>query len=333
MHAYESWWEEKRSAYLYQIMAECEKNPVHKKLFLSLQEAAEKQATLWEKTLTDTKTTVPLVFTPDKRTHLVTWLIQWLGAKNIYFILSAMKIRGMSVFTHFRLEHRHINFNAASNLRAAVFGVNDGLVSNMSLILGFAGAHADYHSIIIAGVAGLLAGACSMGAGEYISMRSQREVFERQIEMEKEELALYPEEEIAELSLIYQARNIPKEEADKLARLLINNPETALNTLVREELNLNPNELGSPWGATMFSFLAFGIGAAIPLLPFLLHTQAHHLTTSITLTAVALFTIGAILSLFTNRPPLLLGLRMLCIGTLAGALTYGIGHALGVILS
>lgn len=332
MELEENWREEKRSAYIYSVMAEYEKNILHKKLFAALKVAAEKQASIWEKKMVKSGMPLPVPFTPDMRTRLVSWMVKYLGAENMHNILSAMKIRGMSVFSNYHREHKHTSFNAASNLRAAVFGVNDGLISNMSLILGMAGANANQNFIILAGVAGLLAGACSMGAGEYISVRSQREVFEYQIEIERKELEEYPEEEMEELNLIYQARGIPKEEAEKLAKLMIQNPETGLNALAREELGLNPQELVSPLGAMLSSFFSFSIGASVPLAPFLLGYSSWNLPISMGLTAITLFLIGSILSLYTNRNSILLGLRMLAIGTVAGGLTFSIGKLLGVAL-
>jgi VIT1/CCC1 family predicted Fe2+/Mn2+ transporter len=202
----------------------------------------------------------------------------------------------------------------------------------MSLILGIAAANTSQHFIVLAGVAGLLAGACSMGAGEFISVRTQREVFEYQIEIEKQELAEYPEEEMEELSLIYQARGIPQVEADHLAKIMIDNPDTGLNTLAREELGLNPEDLVSPVGAMISSFLSFSLGAAIPLLPFVFSRAAWNLYISMGITAAALFFIGSVLSLFTNRNPIILGLRMLTVGIGAGAITFTIGKLLGVSL-
>jgi vacuolar iron transporter family protein len=330
MENYDNWWEEKRSTYLYQIMAENEKNILHKKLFHDLKNAADKQACVWEMKMKKVGVEPPAAFVPDLRTRLVAWLVKCVGTENMHSILSAMKIRGMSVFTQYHSEHKHTGLNASNNLRAAVFGINDGLISNMSLILGIVGANADQHFIILAGIAGLLAGACSMGAGEYISVRSLREVFEYQIAIEKQELEEYPEEETEELSLIYQARGVPQQEADKLAKLMIDNPETGLNALAREELGLNPEDLVSPTGAMISSFFSFAMGAIIPLLPFLLGKSSWNLAVSVSITGVTLFVIGAILSLFTNRHPILLGLRMLAIGMIAGSLTYFIGKLLGV---
>jgi len=151
--------------------------------------------------------------------------------------------------------------DTGGSLRAAVFGINDGLVSNFSLIMGVAGASQDTKSILIAGVAGMLAGAFSMGSGEYVSVRSQRELFEHEILKEEEELRDSPEEEMKELALIYRAKGIPKEAADQLAASIISNPGTALDTLAREELGLDPGDLGSPWRVAFSSFAAFMAGA------------------------------------------------------------------------
>lgn len=332
MESYNSWYEEKRSAYLYGILAQYEENVLHKKLFLDLQSAAEKQADLWQKKMQENGTLLSTSYTPDPRTRLVAWLVKIFGSERMHSILSAMKIRGMSVFTHYHAEHKHTSLNSSNNLRAAVFGVNDGLISNMSLILGVAAASTDQNIIILTGIAGLLAGACSMGAGEYISVRSQREVFEYQIAIERNELAEYPEEEIEELSLIYQARGVPKDHAEQLAKLMIDNPETGLNTLAREELGLNPEDLVSPIGAMLASFISFSIGAFIPVIPFLAGPHFWNLPVSILLTGLTLFFIGTLLSLFTNKNAFLSGLRMLTIGAIAGIITYSIGKLLGTAL-
>jgi VIT1/CCC1 family predicted Fe2+/Mn2+ transporter len=231
------------------------------------------------------------------------------------------------------MEGRHRGLSAGGNLRAAVFGINDGLVSNASLILGVAGASAEGSVIVLSGVAGLLAGAFSMAAGEYVSVRSQREMFEYQIGLEADELKQYPEEEAGELALIYEARGMKRAEAQRMADEIISKPEQALDALAREELGLNPDELGSPWGAGLFSFVSFGLGAAVPLLPFLLARGDAALLSSVGLTAAALFGVGAALSLFTGRHSLRGGLRMLLIGAGAGSITFLIGKALGVALA
>ena len=329
-----NWQEEKRSAYLYRKVASREVDTIRRKLFFELAAGADKQASIWEEKLkSNGGHTIAFVYKPDIRTKLVGGLIHAFGIESIRFILSAMKVRGMSVYSashgsHLaaaNLETRHKGLNTAGNLRAAVFGMSDGLVSNVCLLLGLAGASADHRTILLTGIAGLLAGACSMAAGEYVSMCSQREFFEYQIELEKEELELYPEEEAVELTCIYRARGMPLEEARTMANAVVSNPETALNTLAREELGLNPMDLGSPIGAAISSFLSFAIGAFIPVLPFFMIQSSATILYSVGLAGIALFVIGGILSLFTNRNSLLSGLRMLVIGATAGAVTYWIG--------
>ena len=172
-----------------------------------------------------------------------------------------------------------------------------------------------------------------MAAGEYISVRSQRELFESQIALERDELAEYPKEEAAELALIYAARGIPKIEAQALAERIIADPARALDSLAREELGLNPDELGSPVGAAVFSFGSFAIGASIPLAPFLFLVSSSALFLAVGLAALSLFAVGAVLSLFTGGRALWGGLRMLLLGSAAGAATFGIGRLLGVSLS
>ena len=187
-------------------------------------------------------------------------------------------------------------------LRAGVFGVNDGLVSNTCLVMGVAGAAVEPGIIVLTGVAGLLAGAFSMAAGEFISMLSQKEMFEYQIAQEKDELERYPKEEAEELALIYAARGIPLDDARDIAKNLIANPEKALDTLAREELGLNPDDLGSPIGAAISSFICFCIGASLPLIPFLLGARRGRVIAA-AISGVALFAVGATLSLFSGRAP------------------------------
>ena len=216
-------------------------------------------------------------------------------------------------------------------LRAAIFGVNDGLVSNAALIMGFAGADQPRTVILLAGISGLLAGAFSMGAGEYVSMRVQREVLERMLHLEAHELGSDPEGERAELAEIYERKGVPVELADALASELSKDPATALDTHAREELGIDPDEgLGSPWGAASSSFLTFSIGALVPLVPFLFLEGTSAVIASALITALALLGVGALTARLTGRSPLLSGLRMLAIGGAAAVVTYLIGLALGV---
>jgi VIT1/CCC1 family predicted Fe2+/Mn2+ transporter len=214
-------------------------------------------------------------------------------------------------------------------LRAAVFGVNDGLVSNTSLVMGFAGSGAARMTILFAGIAGLLAGAFSMAVGEYISMRSQREAYEREIALEAEELRDDPEAEAEELALIYRAKGLEAGEAQRIATTIMKNHDTALSTMAREELGLDPDELGSPWSAAVSSLIAFALGAVVVVIPYLFGSGTAALVTAIVLAAAALFTVGSALGLLNARAFLRSGARQLLIGGGAALVVYFIGHAVG----
>ena len=216
-------------------------------------------------------------------------------------------------------------------LRAAIFGINDGLVSNLSLIMGVTGASVDNKIIVIAGVAGLLAGSFSMAGGEYISMRTQREVFERLIHLEAHELATEPEEEREELIDIYRKRGVPHRVAEQLVDALHSDPDLALETHAREELGLDPEEgLGSPFGAALSSLFTFAFGAFVPLLPFLVGSGHAATLASILASAATLFAVGALMSIMTGKRSYLSGARMLMIGLGLAAITYGVGRLLHV---
>ena len=228
------------------------------------------------------------------------------------------------------LERRH--YSGTVNVRAGVLGFNDGLLSNLSLVMGVAGATSDSTFIVIAGISGLLAGAFSMAAGEYVSVRAQRDVYEREIEVERAELEEMPKEEMQELALIYQRKGFTRQEARAVAERIISNPEVALETLAREELGLDPSQLGYPWLAAISSFLAFGLGAMIPLLPNLFTDGFLALMLTIAVSGVATVGIGVLLGIITGKNPLWGGGRMLLAGTIAAAITYGIGSAIGISL-
>ena len=342
MGALGSWREEKQSAHLYRVLAEVEADARRRALFERLAEAAESQAADWSRALDRQP-----AFRPTLRVHAVERLIRWLGPRRVLPVLAAAKVRGISVYRTAaaatapeghpmptsieEVEGRHRSAASGGNLRAAVFGLNDGLVSNTCLLLGVAGATPVASYYLLTGTAGLLAGAFSMAAGEYVSVRTQRELFEYQIGLERAELERYPDEEAEELALIYAARGISLDEARTFARRLMRDPEVALDTLAREELGLDPDSLGSPLGAAVSSFLAFAAGALIPLLPFLLGLE-RPVQVTVALSAASLFTVGASLSLFTGRPALPSGLRMLAIGGAAGAITWALGALLGVSL-
>lgn len=340
--ALERWQSEKTAAYLSRAVSENEPDPKRAKLFEKMAAAAEDQAGILAKDLK----TVP-VFKPSLRARITVFLLGILPPRAMRNVLSAHKVRGVSVYRGKIPEteqadesghpwptsvddigRQHKNYTSGT-LRAGVFGVNDGLVSNTCLVMGVAGAGVGASEILLTGVAGLLAGAFSMGAGEFISMLSQREMFEHQIAQEKDELERYPEEEAEELALIYEARGIPLAEARNLAKHLVADPVKALDALTREELGLNPEELGSPMGAAVSSFLTFCLGASVPLIPYLLGYQEEGIVIAAVIAGVALFGVGAALSLFSGKNALLGGVRMLAVGSIAAAATYFIGSLFG----
>jgi VIT1/CCC1 family predicted Fe2+/Mn2+ transporter len=341
----DSWYHEKESAWLYRQVAAAEPDPAKSELFLKLSAAAEEQAAKWQLAARRdaSRAQSERVFTPSLRARIVARLLTRFDPRSLRAILAAMKLRGLSLYSAApgiaghamptslaQVGARHRSALGGS-LRAGVFGVNDGLVSNMSLVLGVAGAGAGSGFVLTSGAAGLLAGALSMAAGEYVSVRSQREMYQYQIALEREELAEYPEEEAEELALIYQARGVDLEQAREVSRSLLARPEQALDVLAREELGLNPDDLGSPWQAATTSFVAFAAGAAIPLLPFLAGlASGRAITATVLLTLAALFTVGLGLSLFTGRDALRSALRMVLIGGGAGAVSFLVGKALGV---
>jgi vacuolar iron transporter family protein len=339
----DSWYHEKESAWLYRQLASAEPDPHKQHLFTQLAAAAEEQAGKWEVSAQQhTRGAAPeRAFRPSVRARVVARLLRLLGPRAMRSVLAAMKLRGLSFYTapvagvhampttvsDVGVRHRG---SLGGNLRATVFGVNDGLVSNASLVLGVAGAAAPGSFVLISGVAGLLAGALSMAAGEYVSVRSQREMYEYQIALEREEIAEYPEEEAEELALIYEARGVALAQAREVSQALLARPEQALDVLAREELGLNPDNLGSPWGAGTASFLSFATGAAVPLIPFLINMRGGEaLAATAVVTAVALFGAGLALSLFTGRQALRGALRMVLIGGGAGTLAFFVGRALG----
>ena len=228
-------------------------------------------------------------------------------------------------------ERWHRTGGRSGTLRAMIFGVSDGLVSNLALVMGVAGAVASNPQfILLAGISGLLAGAFSMAVGEYISMQSQRELFERQIALERAEMEAMPEEEEAELAAAYRAKGFTHDEAVTIAHRIFEDPKIALDILVREELGLDPDELGSPWGAAIGSFISFIIGAIIPVIPFVFGGGQAITILSLGLSLVALFGVGAAVSLLTGRGLLFSGIRQLGLGLGAAIVTYLIGSLIGV---
>ncbi len=237
-----------------------------------------------------------------------------------------------SMLARFEGRHRQIGGNA---LRAAVLGANDGLVSNFSLVMGVAGATATRDPIIIAGVAGLLAGSLSMALGEWLSVQSSRELYANQIAAERDELAAFPAEEEEELRLIYEAKGLDAADARRVAhRIITGDPKVALDTMAREELGIDPDELGgSAWVAALTSFVLFALGALVPVVPFLVASGSGAIVASAVLSAVALFGLGAVITLLTGRRAVRSGLRQVGFGLTAAAITFVIGSLLGAAIA
>ena len=231
----------------------------------------------------------------------------------------------------FESRHRSVGGNA---IRAAVLGGNDGLVSNFSLVMGVAGATAGGTGVLLAGIAGLLAGALSMALGEWISVKSSQELYENQMQIEMQELETNPEGEMKEIALIYIAKGIPEEQAHQMAESLMSDKTKAHDLLVREELGINAEELkGSALEAAIYSFILFSIGAIIPLAPFFFIQGTNAILLSVGLSAIGLFLIGAAITLFTGRNLWFSGFRQVIFGLTAAAITFGIGKLIGVSVS
>lgn len=237
------------------------------------------------------------------------------------------KITGTQL-SRFESRHRSVGGNA---IRAAVLGGNDGLVSNFSLVMGIAGATAGQQGVLLAGLAGLLAGALSMALGEWISVTSSKELYENQMQIEMEELETNPEGEMKELALIYIAKGIPQMQAQQMATEIMSDKNHAHQILVKEELGINAEELkGSAFEAAIYSFILFSIGAVIPVLPFMFKSGLSAIVISVSASAIGLFLIGAAITLFTGKNVWYSGLRQVVFGLTAAAITFGIGKLIGV---
>jgi len=357
-----NWSDERNSALLYRTVAEAEQNPKLAEVYRRLAATEEKHAQTWADKLIEAGETAP-EFKPSWRTRTLIWIAGRFGVQTILPTLTAAENSGFNTYrrqpdaagmdaterSHGRLltmisntrgglegsqvaqlEGRH-KTAGGNALRAAVLGANDGLVSNLSLVMGVAGAEMSARTILITGIAGLLAGAISMALGEWISVQSSRELYANQIQIEKEELEASPEEEMEELALIYEARGLDQDAATELAKRIIDDEQGALETLVRDELGIDPEELGgSAWEAAITSFILFALGAIMPVLPFAFLSGLNAVVVSSLLSALGLFVIGAAITLFTGKPVLQSGFRQVAFGLAAALVTYGIGRLIGV---
>jgi VIT1/CCC1 family predicted Fe2+/Mn2+ transporter len=230
-------------------------------------------------------------------------------------------------------EKWHGTGGRAGSIRAAIFGMNDGLISNLSLIVGVAGAGVEPKTVVLTGFAGLLAGAFSMAAGEYTSVASQRDLLTRQVDMEKREIQESPEEEAAELALIFQQKGLSPEQAARTAAELLKNPESAADTLIREELGLDPDDLGSPMGAAVASFALFSVGAIVPIVPFLLTKGTPAVVAAGTLAGLVLAGVGGFVGFLAGTGVVRSALRMVGLAALAAGITWLVGRTFGAKLT
>ncbi len=358
--------DELNGAALYAALAAAESDPLRKDLFLQLAQAETSHAQLWRDKLAAAGVADPR-FVPTLRTRLLARLARRFGPRFILQTVAAAEFADRDKYAGQRdaqaisaEERGHAAVIQAvatqgpggstgaliagaepwhrgasgNNLRAAVLGANDGLVSNFCLIMGVAGAGSDGHAVLVAGLAGLAAGACSMALGEWLSVTNARELARTQIAREAEELEQTPLAEQHELALIFQAKGMPKEDAQRVAAQMMTDKQGALDTLVREELGIDPRELGgNAWSAAGTSFALFAGGAAFPVLPFLWMHGTAGIAASAAVSGVMLCVIGMATSLFNGRGAAVSALRQLLFGGLAAAVTYGIGAALGTSLT
>jgi VIT1/CCC1 family predicted Fe2+/Mn2+ transporter len=364
----ENWQDEIDSAAEYRAMASSEPDPKIAKVYSNLAKMEEAHIGFWEERLRAAGEKVG-ERRPSWRSRVVMWIAKRLGADAVLSTIAAKEAadrnvyvkqpetggtrmsaqeqwhtrvlgqlirtqpRGLSGSFLGRLEGRHraVGGNA---LRAAVLGANDGLCSNLSLVMGVAGASIDRHGILITGVAGLIAGACSMALGEWVSVTSARELAEREIRIESSELQEDPKGEGEELQLIYEAKGLGAIEAKRVVDQLLSDKTATLDALAREELGIDPNDLGgSAWEAALSSFMLFALGAMIPIIPFLFIGSRVAVIASVVLSALALFAIGAAITIFTGVAAWRSGSRQLALGLGAAGVTFAIGRLVGATLT
>jgi vacuolar iron transporter family protein len=354
--------DERDGAALYEGLAKHEKDPERARSFRELALAERRHAEIWARKLEREGVTLP-VDRPTSRVRALVWLARRLGSAAVVpmvleteagdadkydaqggeasaiaaeerahrQVLVGMKAGdpdGARALIAQR-ERWHRGGGRAGSVRAAIFGMNDGLVSNLSLILGVAGAGVDPHAVVVTGFAGLLAGAFSMAVGEYSSVASQRDLLARQVAMERREIEEAPEEEAAELALIFKQKGLSTEQASRTAAEILKNPESALDTLVREELGLDPEDLGSPMSAAVSSFAMFSVGALVPILPFLFLRESVAVVTSASLAGLVLAAVGGLVGFLSGTSVWRSGGRMVGLAAVAAGVTYAVGRMFG----
>jgi VIT1/CCC1 family predicted Fe2+/Mn2+ transporter len=364
----ENWQDEINSAAEYRSMAKSEADTRLAKVYTNLAQMEEAHLAFWEEKLRKAGALVG-PRRPSWRSRVLSWIARRFGPDLVLSTIAAReevdqnayakqpetrgtrmpsqerwhaKVLKQLVVTQpgglqgsflARLEGRHraVGGNA---LRAAVLGANDGLCSNLSLVMGVVGAAVDSTGILLTGLAGMLAGACSMALGEWVSVTSSQELERREIRIEASELAEDPEGESEELKLIYEAKGLGANEADAMVARLLKDRSSALDVLAREELGIDPTERGgSAREAAMSSFVLFTIGAVVPIIPFLVARGIGAVMASLAVSALALFGIGAAITLFTGMPVWRSGGRQLLLGLAAAGVTYGVGRLIGIAIT
>ncbi|HSN89939.1 MAG TPA: VIT1/CCC1 family protein [Anaeromyxobacteraceae bacterium] len=354
--------DERDGAALYEGLARYEKDPDKARSFRELAEAERRHAEIWRRKLEKEGVAIP-PDRPSSRIRAMVWLARRLGSNAVVpMILDAeagdadkydRQGGDATAIADEERAHRlvlvglgrgepaearsliatrerwHRGGGRAGSIRAAIFGMNDGLVSNLSLILGVAGAGVAGETVVLTGFAGLLAGAFSMAAGEYTSVASQRDLLARQVALERREIEEAPEEEAAELALIFKQKGLSTEQASRTAAEILKNPESALDTLVREELGLDPADLGSPWGAAVASFALFSVGALVPVVPFLLTRGTPAVVAASALAGLVLAGVGGFVGFLSGTGLLRSAGRMVGLAALAAGVTYLVGRLLG----
>lgn len=345
-------------AFLYRTLAELEGDSPLAELYAGLAEVEDRHASFWAERLGDVE--IPR---PSRRARIVAWLGRRFGSRFLASVVAEDEAKGQFMYddqpetegtsmrqdershaallrritdrglegpdiARFERRHRSLDGNA---LRAAVLGSNDGLVSNLALVMGVAGANLPADTVVVSGLAGLLAGSASMAIGEWLSVQSARELHSRQLEIERREIEEMPQEEEEELVLIYRAKGLDEEDARKLAAKIMSDPDLALDTMAREELGIDPDDLGgSAWVAAFTSFGLFAVGAIVPVIPFFLTEGLRAVAWSMGVSGLGLFGIGAAITLVTGRSVWRSGLRQMVLGLVAAVITYGVGALLDV---
>ena len=354
---------ELEAAALYSALANVEKDVERREIFLELVGAEMKHAARWAEKLGMDPSSIRPEF-PSAKLKLMKLIASMFGTRKVLPIVLKLEADEVAIYgsdpeavdlVEEEMKHsrtlknlaysgsvdqalasiRGLPFGGSGSLRAAILGVNDGLLSNFSLVMGVAGGIeaagiSNTDVVLLAGTAGMLAGAFSMAAGEYVSMRSQTDIYENELRKEEIELQESPEDEEEELVLIYRAKGISEDESRRIAKTVMSDPQVALDTMAREELGLNPSQLGSPWSASGSSFVAFLSGAVIPILPYIFETGNFAVYISAGLSGSVLVTLGGVIAAISGRSVVFGSARMLMVGTLAAAVTFAVGSLIGV---